>query len=164
MFHLLFFWSDWNTYKRQLQYFSYYKSELWNTCGSSIFILCPVLFIALSLSFLDSSFFICITSFICVTTCIAEECNNIGKAEWAVCYKSGVYQFYLAFNTVKLESPFLTASHPESGVKYKLKDEKNIFRKLKNGNFMRILFCAVWVRTGYVQCDWKWVLHELMRT
>ena len=88
-----------------------------NTFGASIFILCPVLFIALSLPFLDS-FFICIISFICETTCGAEECNNIGKAGWAVCYNNEVYQFYLAFYTVKLESQFLTAGHSESGVKH----------------------------------------------
>jgi hypothetical protein len=63
-----------------------------------------------------------------VTTRSAEECNNIDKAEWEVCYKSGVYQFYLAFNTVKLESPFLTAGQSESGVKYRPKDENTFLR------------------------------------
>jgi len=35
--------------------------------------------------------------------------------------------FYLAFYTVKLESLLLTAGQSESGVKYKLKDEKIFF-------------------------------------
>jgi hypothetical protein len=61
---------------------------------------CVAKFMTLSLPFLDSSFSICITSFICETTCGVEECNNIDKAEWTVCYKSEVYQFYIAFYTV----------------------------------------------------------------
>jgi len=90
---------------------------------------CAIKFIALSLSFLDSRlFFIHITSFICGTTCGAEECNNIGKAEVAVCYSSEVHQFYLAFYSVKLESLFLTAGHSESGVKYKPKHENTYLR------------------------------------
>jgi len=71
------------------------------------------------------------TSFICDTTCGAEECNNIGKAEVAVCYSTEVLQFYLAFFTVKLESLFLTAGHSESGVKYKHKDGKLFLRNSK---------------------------------
>jgi hypothetical protein len=59
---------------------------------------------------------------------------------------------YLAFYTVKLESLFLTAGHSKSRVKYNTKD---IFKKLKNGNLIHIVFYSGWVRTRYMQSDRK---------
>lgn len=125
------------------------------TCGASIYILYPVILnLQLCRWLYWTSLF---TSFICETTCDAEECNNVGKAEWAVCCNGEAYQFYLAFYTVKLESIFLTAGHSESGVKYNTKD---IFKKLKkNGNLIHIVFYSGWVRTRYMQSNWKCLLY-----
>ena len=53
---------------------------------------------------------------------------------------------------MKLESLFLTAGHSKSRVKYNTKD---IFKKLKNGNLIHIVFYSGWVRTRYMQSDRK---------